>query len=199
MIERGDYVTTMFNYEPRLNKPVRSYWIVAGFYHLFGISVGVQRLPIALAAMVLILTAYWLTIAASAGDAGGGTDRKRAGATEAALWAALGLAVTPRLLMFARRIFIDVYISMFFGLTLLCFALAERHPARRRTYLVLMYVAAGLGVLTKGPVAIVLPALAFGLYLLMYREVGRLRSMMLPAGALIVAGISLPWYVALYF
>jgi 4-amino-4-deoxy-L-arabinose transferase-like glycosyltransferase len=202
MIERGDYVTPMFNYEPRLNKPVLSYWIVAGFYHLFGISVGVQRLPIALAAMVLILTAYGLAIAASAGNAGGGTDRKRdvrVLATEAALWAALGLAVTPRLLMFARRIFIDVYISMFFGLTLLCFALAERHPARRRTYLVLMYIAAGLGVLTKGPVAIVLPALAFGLYLVMYREVGRLRSMMLPAGALIVAAISLPWYVALYF
>ena len=68
MIERGDYVTPMFNYEHRLNKPVLSYWIVAGFYHLFGISVGVQRLPIALAAMVLILTAYWLAIAASAGS-----------------------------------------------------------------------------------------------------------------------------------
>ena len=55
MIERSDYVSPTFNYEPRLNKPVLSYWIVAGFYHLFGISVGVQRLPIALAAMVLIL------------------------------------------------------------------------------------------------------------------------------------------------
>jgi 4-amino-4-deoxy-L-arabinose transferase-like glycosyltransferase len=200
MIERGDYVTPMFNYEPRLNKPVLSYWIVAGFYHLFGISVGVQRLPIALAAMVLILTAYWLAVAASAVDAGG-ADRRRGArtlATEAALWAALGLAITPRLLMFARRIFIDVYISMFFGLTLLFFALAERYPARRRTCLVLMYVAAGLGVLTKGPVAIALPVLAFGLYLLVHGELRRLRSMMLPLGAVIVAAIVAPWYVALY-
>ena len=38
---------------------------------------------------------------------------------QAAQIGGLGLAVTPRLLMFARRIFIDVYISMFFGLTLL--------------------------------------------------------------------------------
>ena len=29
MIERGDYVSPTFNYEPRLNKPVLSYWIVA--------------------------------------------------------------------------------------------------------------------------------------------------------------------------
>ena len=35
--------------------------------------------------------------------------------------------------MFARRIFIDVYISMFIGLTLLFFVLAERYPERRRT------------------------------------------------------------------
>jgi 4-amino-4-deoxy-L-arabinose transferase-like glycosyltransferase len=187
MMEHGDYVTPTFNYEPRLNKPVLSYWIVAGFYHVFGVSVGVQRVPIAFAALILILTAYFLARAAADADR-----------PEAALWAALGLAITPRLLMFARRIFIDVYISMFFGLTLLFFALAERYPARRRTCLVLMYVAAGLGVLTKGPVAIVLPVIAFGLYLLVHGELRRLRSMMLPSGALIVAAIVAPWYIALY-
>ncbi len=47
MMERGDYINPTFNYEPRINKPVLSYWIVAGFYHLFGVSVGVQRIPIA--------------------------------------------------------------------------------------------------------------------------------------------------------
>ena len=51
MMERGDYVSPTFNYEPRLNKPVLSYWIVAGFYQLFGVSVGVQRVPIALGAI----------------------------------------------------------------------------------------------------------------------------------------------------
>ena len=44
MVERGDYVIPTFNYEPRFNKPVLSYWIVAGFYKVFGVSVGVQRL-----------------------------------------------------------------------------------------------------------------------------------------------------------
>ena len=43
MIERGDYVNPTFNYEPRFNKPVLSYWIVAAFYRVFGVSVGVQR------------------------------------------------------------------------------------------------------------------------------------------------------------
>ena len=58
----------------------------------------------------------------------------------AAWWAAVGLAVSPRLLMFSRRIFIDIWISVFMALTLLFFALSERYPARRRLFLVLMYV-----------------------------------------------------------
>jgi 4-amino-4-deoxy-L-arabinose transferase-like glycosyltransferase len=201
MIEQRDYVTPTFNYEPRLNKPVLSYWIVAGFYHVFGVSVAVQRVPIALAALILILTACCLARAACTSESTGLGPPPADGAaiaTEAALWAGFGLAVTPRLLMFARRIFIDVYISMFFGLTLLFFLLAERRPERRRTFLILMYVAAGLGTLTKGPVAIVLPALAFGIYLLVHGELRRLGSMLLPAGALIVLAIVGPWYVALY-
>ncbi len=43
------------------------------------------------------------------------------------------------------------------ALTLLCFALAERYPERRRLFLLLMYGAVGLGMLTKGPVAAALP------------------------------------------
>ena len=50
MIESGDYINPSFNYEPRFNKPVLSYWIVAGLYRVFGVSVGVQRAAIAGAA-----------------------------------------------------------------------------------------------------------------------------------------------------
>ena len=60
MIERGRFVSPTFNYLPRLNKPVLSYWIVAAFYKVFGVSVGVQRLPIALGALTLITPALLL-------------------------------------------------------------------------------------------------------------------------------------------
>lgn len=194
MMQRGDYIAPTFNYEPRFNKPVLSYWIVAGFYKLFGVSVGVQRMPIAVGAVLMILTAFFLARAASALPKPG----ERSRAPDAALWAALGLAIAPRLLMFSRRIFIDIYISMFMGLTLLFFALSERYPARRRLFLVLMYVAVGLGMLTKGPIAVALPGLVFGLYLLVHGELKRVRHMMVPAGVLIVLAIVVPWYAALY-
>jgi 4-amino-4-deoxy-L-arabinose transferase-like glycosyltransferase len=194
MMERGDYISPTFNYEPRLNKPVLSYWVVAGFYHVFGVSVAVQRLPFAIGAIVMIAAAFFIAYAAAPADGAGAGGRR----LDAALWSALGLAITPRLLMFSRRIFIDVYIAMFMGLTLLFFALSERYPERRRRYLVWMYVAVGLGVLTKGPVAILLPGAVFAAYLLAHRELGRIRDMMLPIGAAIVAAIVVPWYAALY-
>ena len=100
--------------------------------------------------------------------------------------------------MFARRIFIDIWITAFMSLTLVFFALSERYPERRRPFLVLMYVAIALGVLTKGPVAIALPALSFALYLAVRRELRRVTEMMIPLGVVIIAVIVVPWYAALY-
>jgi 4-amino-4-deoxy-L-arabinose transferase-like glycosyltransferase len=185
MIERGDYVNPSFNYEPRFNKPVLSYWAVAGLYHLFGVSVAVERAVITAAALSMILAAWLLARAVSPHPA-------------APLVAALGLAANPRFFMFARRILIDVMLAALMTLVLLFFALSERYPQHRRRFLVAMYVCVGLGVLAKGPVAAVLPAIAFTAYLLVHGEVRRLREMMIPAGTLIALAIAAPWYVALY-
>jgi 4-amino-4-deoxy-L-arabinose transferase-like glycosyltransferase len=208
MLEANDFVNPTFNYLPRFNKPVLSYWIVAGFYGVFGVSVAVQRFAIALGAMIIIGCAFILA-SVSAGsrereagsgkpEAGSGKPEAGSGKLEAGLWAAVGLAAAPRLMMFARRIFIDIWITAFMSLTLVFFALSERYPERRRLYLSLMYVAVGFGVLTKGPVAIALPALAFGLYLAVHRELRRITEMMLPLGVLIIAIIVVPWYATLY-
>ena len=120
------------------------------------------------------------------------------GGTFAGLLAALVLATSPRLVLLARRIIIDMHITMWTGLVLLFFALAETRPQRRRLYLCLMYVAAGFGVLTKGPVAVFLPAVVFFIYLASQKRLGDLRHMMLPTGALISLAIVVPWYYFLY-
>jgi len=183
MIEADDYVNPSFNFQLRYNKPVLSYWEVAAAYRLFGVSEWAERVPIAIGGVVLIAAAFLLG--------------RLTGGTEAGLLAALVLATSPRVLLLARRIIIDVDLAMFTALVLLCFALAETRPPGRR-YLILMYIAAGLGVLTKGPVAVFLPALAFFLYLATQKRLPDLRRMMLPAGALIGLAIVLPWYWMVY-
>jgi 4-amino-4-deoxy-L-arabinose transferase-like glycosyltransferase len=93
---------------------------------------------------------------------------------------------------------IDVYVAMFMSLALLFFALAISSPKRRKTWLTLMYIAVGLGIMTKGPVAALLPAIAFAVFLLVTRQLAFLRRLMLPIGLLIVGAVVLPWYVAVY-
>jgi len=195
MLAASDPITPSFNFQLRFNKPVLPYWTVAAFYKVFGVSERSERLPIAIGAMVLVGVAFGLGRLVSS--------------TEGGLLAALVLATTPRLLLFARRIIIDVHMAMFAALILLCFALAEARPPAsaegfgapmqaRRKYLVLMYIAAGLGTLTKGPIAVLLPALAFFVYLIVERRIRDLSRMMLPLGALIWAAIVLPWYALVY-
>lgn len=185
MIETHDYLNPTFNFRPRLNKPPLSYWLVVPFYKSFGVSEAAERLAIVFGAMIMIATAYGLG--------------RLAFSVEAGLLAAIGLAAAPRFLMFSRRIMIDVYLAMFMTLALLMFILAERRPDRRRLFLILMYSFIGLGVITKGPVAVALPVAALAIYLAVYRQFSRLRELMLPTGLVIVAAIVLPWYLAIYY
>ena len=52
--------------------------------------------------------------------------------------------------------------------------------------------------LTKGPVAVFLPAVVFFVYLATQKRLGDLRHMMLPTGAIISLAIVVPWYYLLY-
>jgi 4-amino-4-deoxy-L-arabinose transferase-like glycosyltransferase len=185
MIAAGDYLNPTFNYHVRLNKPPLSYWIVVPFYKLFGVSETSERLPIVLAALVMIATAFGLGHVLFSVDAG--------------LLAAIGLATSPRFLMFSRRIMIDFYLAMFMALALFMFVLAQKQPQRRRLYLLLMYGCIGLGVITKGPVAVALPAIVLAVYFAFCRQLSELRRMMLPMGLVVIALIVLPWYLAIYF
>ncbi len=185
MVMSGDYVNPNFNDAGRFNKPVLSYWIVAGLYQVFGISVTVERIGIAFGALGIVLAAVLI------GRATGGP---------AVGWlAGLAIITAPRFVFWSRRIFIDIYITLFMALTLAFFVLAERHPHHRRRFLLLTYAAMGFGVLTKGPVALVLPAAVLIAWLVSERRLADLKHLMLVPGALIVLAIVAPWYLILYF
>lgn len=190
MIESGDYINPSFNYQPRFNKPPLSYWIVAGFYRLFGVSETVERVPIALAALAIAAVAFGL----------GSLAHSRA----AGLFAALVILCSPRFFMFSRRIIIDVGLAAFISLSLFLFLLWQFRKkdaageAGGRLYLSLMYLCIGLGVMTKGPVAIVLPCGVIAVYLAVTRQLRVIRQMMLPIGLVIIAAVVLPWYAAIY-
>src|SRR6476660_1723292 len=58
MVESGNWVTPYFNYEPRFEKPILFYWLVAATYLTAGVSEGAARAWSALSAIGLCLVAY---------------------------------------------------------------------------------------------------------------------------------------------
>lgn len=184
MTETGDYVSPSFNGNPRFNKPPLTYWIVAISYRILGVSEWSERLPIVLAAMGLIAAAFVIA---------------RAGwGLQTGLWAAIVMATLPRFLMHSRRTSIDVFLSLFMGLTMMFFVLAALRSERRKLWLCLMYASVGLGFMTKGPVAVVLPGVVFFIYLLIEKRLRDIARLMIPAGIAIFLAIVVPWYLLVY-
>jgi 4-amino-4-deoxy-L-arabinose transferase-like glycosyltransferase len=180
MMVTGDYLAPRFNFEPRVQKPPLTYWIVLLSYRAFGVGEFAVRFPGALAAAGILLFCY-------------GGARILYG-PRAGLVAAVP-ATTARIFILARRLPIDI-LHLFFLTGALFFILrALRRGGRGRWIPVYLFL--GLGFMTKGPIALVIPALALGGWTL---AAGRRKALeMYPfTGAAIVAAVVLPWYLAVW-
>ncbi|HSR66734.1 MAG TPA: glycosyltransferase family 39 protein [Acidobacteriota bacterium] len=180
MLERGEWIVPYFNGETRLNKPPLSYWLVLVVYKIFGVSVVAQRMVIALLAAASVLIVYALG--------------RRLFNPVAGLWGAGVFATTFRFLIISRRLLIDVLL-LFCLLAALWFFVNWLRSHKRRDFLYLCAFL-GLGMLAKGPVAL-LPTAAFGLYLLISRRLDDLWKAPLLSGGLLFTAISASWFLLL--
>lgn len=182
MMARGDYIVPYLEGEPYFDKPPLFYWLVAAAYRVFGVSPAVARLVPALALHGTILLVYLL-----------GTRRF---GERAALWGALGLTLAPGFLGMGRLLVLDGLLTFCVTLALFSAFEAIRGDQLRWGWWLLSAVACGLGVLTKGPVALVLLAPPLWLY---RRLGGPGCSPSRGAVAAFLAAVTvvaLPWYVA---
>src|SRR5436190_17219046 len=148
ILDEGHWlVPRLFDQHLELQKPPLYYWLVALIAYLRGgvVDVWAVRLPAALAALATVLFLYYLGIR---------TGRRRAG-----LFAALILASCVHFTWLARVGRIDMPLTFTITLALGSFHLGNL-PGATRCWHALGYTALGLGLLLKGPIAVVLPALA---------------------------------------
>jgi 4-amino-4-deoxy-L-arabinose transferase-like glycosyltransferase len=206
MLARGDMVVPTLQGEPYLDKPPLFYWLVAGSYRAFGVHDWSARLVPALAVHATLLLVYL-----------GG---RRLAGERAAFRAALVLALAPAFLGVARLLILDGLLTLWTTLALFAAFEALRGPRLRWGPWLLAALACGLGVLTKGPVALVLLAPPLWLHRRLAPSVGqparlsrgedgqagrlaydrpgaRVSPAALAAFAAVVAAVALPWYVAL--
>jgi 4-amino-4-deoxy-L-arabinose transferase-like glycosyltransferase len=180
MIATGDYLAPQFNFQPRINKPPLTYYAILVSYKLFGINEFAVRFPGALAAIGILLFSY--AMARSLFN------------SRAALMCAAVCATTARIFILARRLPIDILLVFFLTGALFFLMRAIQKNERLRWAWVYLFIA--LGFLTKGPIAIVIPAGALIVWMLWSR---RSRIHLYPyTGAAIFACIALPWYALVY-
>ncbi|HSR53312.1 MAG TPA: glycosyltransferase family 39 protein [Acidobacteriota bacterium] len=180
MLQRGEWIVPYFNGEPRLNKPPLAYWLVLIPYKVFGVSILAERIVMALLAAGSVLIVYALG--------------SRLFNPLAALWGTGVFATSFRFLILSRRLLIDVLL-LFCVLAALWFFVRWVESGRKKDFLTLC-VFMGLGMLAKGPVALI-PVAIFGLYLLLSRRLDDLRQAPWLRGALVFASISASWFVLL--
>lgn len=183
MLASGDWLHTTLNGEDRFDKPIGVYWLQALSVSLLGLSEFALRLPSALCAWGWAM-AVWAFARPRLGERT---------ATSAALMLVTSLGVVA----IGRAATADALLN--FLLVLATFdgwrwlESGAKAPLRRA------FAWMGLGLLAKGPVAVLVPVAAVGLWLLSqgdWRALGRRLVAAVtdvPAWALLV-GIAAPWY-----
>jgi 4-amino-4-deoxy-L-arabinose transferase-like glycosyltransferase len=184
MVAGGDWLTPHFNYENRFQKPVLFYWVVAVSYTIGGISEAAARTGSALAGLGIVI----LVLVAG----------RRWYDEETGLLAAAIVATSYGLGAAARMSLPDLPLAFFITLTTWSAfsALVDRGRPARRAWVVAA-VAAGLGFLDKGPIAVIIPGLVVAVPAVLERAWRRVRPLDLVIALAVFLAVALPWYVAM--
>jgi 4-amino-4-deoxy-L-arabinose transferase-like glycosyltransferase len=175
MMAEQSWMTPVLHGQPYLDKPPLLYWLVMLSYSVFGVHDWAARLVPGIAGLLTVLVVFFWG--------------RRVAGERAGLWGALVLCLSARFVYLGRMLTFD---------SLLCLwvtsSLAAAHiglsGGGRRCWL-LCGAACGLGVMTKGLVALLLVGVPVLAFMLLYRHELRPALLTLPA-LLLVAG---PWFV----
>ncbi|TMQ31914.1 MAG: glycosyltransferase family 39 protein [Planctomycetota bacterium] len=179
MMESGNWIVPTFNYHLRVDKPALLYWLQIAAYRLCGVDELAARLPSALAAILSIFLIYELT--------------RLLFDPATAILAGLVLATGCAFCASAHFANPDALLHALTVLTLFLFWRSFAHGGRG--WFIPAGVSAGLAVLAKGPVGLLLPGAVIVLFLLTCRRLRLLWDRRLVLGALIFLLVALPWYV----
>jgi 4-amino-4-deoxy-L-arabinose transferase-like glycosyltransferase len=183
MLQRGEAVVPYLQGEPYLDKPPLLYWCVELGYALVGTRIWVARLAPALAVHLCVLITYFL-------------GRRTLG-ERPAFWGALALSLAPGFMCMGRLLLLDGLLTLWTTLSLLAGFEGVRDERLRWSWWLVAGVACGLGVLTKGPIAVVLVVPPLVMYRWLSNSGCRIRLAYWAAFAGVLLGITLPWYLAM--
>lgn len=186
MVETGDWLSPHAPDEPVLNKPPLQYWLTGLSYKAFGYGYGTARLPSALAALLVLMVVYLLGARLFDHHAG--------------LMAAACLMTSYIFYAFSRTAMSDMLLTFCVSAALACFTLVLTGKSGGRESLLALcgHLFVGLGVLAKGPLAVVLVSGPLFFELLISRDFSSLKRLRVFAGVPVILGVAGPYFLTLY-
>jgi 4-amino-4-deoxy-L-arabinose transferase-like glycosyltransferase len=179
MLASGDWVIPHLNGLDYIEKPPLQFWATALSYRLFGVSEFSARAYTALCALGTVAL-IWLLCARL-------WDQDSANRAAAVL---AGMFMFPIL---GQLMTLDMSLTFYMTASAVGFLLAQAEPKSRR-WMLLAWVAAALGVLTKGLVAAAIPVAVLLIYSVYSRDFGPWRKLHVAWGLPLFLGISVPWH-----
>ncbi|MBN1926887.1 MAG: glycosyltransferase family 39 protein [Prolixibacteraceae bacterium] len=181
MLENSEWIIPTFNYEMRTDKPPIHYYFMMIAYKLFGINAFAARFFSALMGALTILITFIFSQKYS--------TYKNALITTLILWGSFHLGLQFHLAV------PDPYLIFFVVSS--HFLFFDGYFQKNRKTLILAYIAVGFGILSKGPVALILPALSVSFFLICKKKFNleTIRFFIPFWGLMIVLLIALPWYI----
>lgn len=186
MLRHGDALTPTLDGLPFFHKPPLFYWIGEVAMALAGPVAWAGRLASLMGAGLAAAAVYWLTLR--------WCGRRLAGQ------ALLALSVQPLFFLGGQFANLDMLVAgcITAAIALLADAvlsLEAGQPWRRSLWAA--YGAAGLGVLAKGLIGVVLPGLVIVAWLLATRRWRRVWQLLSLPGLLLLAVVTVPWFAAM--
>lgn len=182
MFATGDYVS------PRLagclwfEKPALTYWMAAASYHLFGANEFAARWPAALLALATALFIYY--------------SISRTLSSRLGFIVALVLVTSGFFLGLARAISTDMPLAATMSFALIAGYLFTQSSGRARTlYWALCWASMGFAMLAKGLVGIMLVVVILGIYLLVTKQLKKIRWYYPLSGFVVFLAVAATWYL----
>ncbi len=186
MAQSGDWITPHLNGLKYFEKPPLQYWATAAAFRFFGDSHWGARWWPATTTFACVLLMFWAA-------------RRLYGDEDIALSAAATLGGCTGFVINSHINTLDGGLAAFLTLALLGFLLAQHPGATRkenRNWMLVVWAALALAVLSKGLIGVVLPGAVLTLYLLIERDWPMLARLHFGKGLALFLLIAAPWFIA---
>ena len=187
MVASGDWVTPRLNGIKYFEKPPLQYWGSAAALSLFGNQEWAARAYVALCGLATLLLVAFTGTRLKAGEAG--------------IAAAIALMSSPYFMALGGIVTLDMGLTLWTTATLCFYLLAEAAggPRERRRWMIGMWAAVALAVLSKGLVGILFPAAALFLHCLVRRDFSPVLRLDWGYGLAVFLAIAAPWFIAVSY